>query len=128
MLVGVFVNTADISDVRRGIAQFREWEAALSGVDAQLEALRDVLGLDSGRLVRLAHTHFGTGRFTLPELAVQTGEGIRILHGMTGSLARACESRNVQVFDRFGGQPLVLAVRQEVAGFLTAEAGNPAMA
>ena len=126
MMVGVFIDTNDVTDIRRGIAQLRIWEATISGTDAQQDALRELLELDTARLVRLAHEHFGTGRFTLPQLAQAAGDNIRVLHGLTGSLGRACDSRGVLVFDRHGGQPLALSVRQDVADLLAAEATAPA--
>ena len=128
MLVGIFLDTNDINDIRRGMEQLQQWQAALSGTDAQQAALREILALDTGRLVRLAHQHFGTGQFNLPGLAARAGENVRVLHGMTGSLGRACDSRGIEVFDRHGGQPLGLSVRQEVAEILAAEAAAPATA
>ncbi|MDQ2622342.1 MAG: hypothetical protein M3Y45_04795 [Actinomycetota bacterium] len=128
MLVGLFLDTNDINDIRRGMEQLQQWQAALAGTDAQQSVLREVLALDTARLVRLAHQHFGTGRFTLPQLADRAGESVRVLHGMTGSLGRACDSRSVEVFDRHGGQPQILSVRQEVADILAAEATTPATA
>jgi hypothetical protein len=82
------------------------WEAALNGTAAQLTPLREILGLDTARLVRLAYEHFGTGHFNLVQLAHQANENVRVLHGMAGSLGRACDSRGVEVFNRQGGQPL----------------------
>jgi len=76
--------------------------------------------------VRLAYTHFGTRQFNLHQLAQQANENVRILHGMTDSLGRACDSRGVEVFNRHGGQPLSLSVRQEVADILAAETVAPA--
>jgi hypothetical protein len=122
MLVGLFLDTSDINDIRRGMEQLQQWQAALSGTDAQQTALREILTLDTARLVRLAHQHFGTGQFNLTELARRAGENVRVLHGMTGSLGRACDSRGIEVFNRHGGQPLSLSVRQEVADILAAEA------
>lgn len=125
MLVAVFLDASDLNDIRRAKAQIEEWEAALTGGDARSGPLREVLGLDTARLVRLAYRHYGTGQFNLPELAQRAGESVRVLHGMTGSLGRACDSRGVQVFERHGGQPLMLSVRQEVADILAVEAVNP---
>ncbi|MEW4490470.1 hypothetical protein AB1L42_20460 [Thalassoglobus sp. JC818] len=121
MLTGVFVDAGDINDIRRGIDLLRQWETALGGDESAMNSLRQVLALDSARLVRLAHRHFSTDRFNLHQLAEASGEKIRVLHGMTGSLGRACENRGVEVFERHGGQPLVLSVRQEVAGILDAQ-------
>lgn len=128
MLTGIFVDVNDINDVRRGIELLRQWEAGLTGSNAQNTALHEVLDLDTARLVRLAYQHFGTGQFTLPQLADRAGESVRVLHGMTGSLGRACDSRNVEVFERHGGQPQILSVRQEVADILAAEAATTATA
>lgn len=124
MLMGIFLDTSDINDVRRAKSQIEQWEAALTDTDSQSVPLREVLSLDTARLVRLAYEHFGTGQFNLPQLAQQVGESVRVLHGMTGSLGRACDSRGVQVFNRHGGQPLGLSVRQEVADILAAEAAT----
>src|SRR4051812_41502958 len=125
MQMGIFMDTSDPNDLRRAKSQIEQWEAALAGPDAQSAPLREVLGLDTARLVRLAYRHFGTEQFNLPQLAQQVGESVRVLHGMTGSLGRACDSRGVQVFNRHGGQPLSLSVRQEVADILAAEATAP---
>jgi len=122
MLTGIFVDSSDLADVRRGIEELHRWEAALDGDDTETESLRQLLNLDTARLVRLAHEHFGTGRFNLHQLAAASGENLRVLHGMTGSLGRACESRHTEVFDRHGGSPLVLSLRQEVANLIEAEA------
>ena len=121
MLVGIFVDASDLNDLRRARSQIEQWEAALTGPGVQSGPLREVLGLDTARLVRLAYEHYGTGQFNLPGLAERAGESVRVLHGMTGSLGRACDSRGVQVFDRHGGQPLSLSVRQDVADILVAE-------
>jgi len=125
MLVGIFLDASDLNDIRRAKSQIEQWEAALTGSDARSGPLREVLSLGTARLVRLAYEHFGTGQFNLLQLAQQVGESVRVLHGMTGSLGRACDSRGVQVFDRHGGQPLTLSVRQEVADILAAEAATP---
>lgn len=126
MLTGIFVDPNDVNDIRRGIDQLRHWEASLTGTNGQDTALHAVLDMDTARLVRLAYEHFGTGQFTLPQLADRAGESVRVLHGMTGSLGRACDSRGVEVFNRHGGQPQSLSVRQEVADILAAEAAAPA--
>jgi hypothetical protein len=122
MLIGMFLDINDISDIRRGIRQLQQWASALTENDAQAGPLREILNLDSARLVRLAYEHFGIGQFNLIQLAQQANENVRVLHGMTGSLGRACDSRGVEVFNRHGGQPLMLSVRQEVADILAAEA------
>ena len=124
MLVGLFLDTSDINDIRRGMEQLQQWQAALTSTDAQQTVLREVLALDTARLVRLAHQYFGIGQFTLPQLADRAEESVRVLHGMTGSLGRACDSRGVEVFNRHGGQPQGLSVRQEVADILAAEAAS----
>lgn len=121
MLVGIFVDTSKLQDIQAGIVQLQQWEAALNPEEAQRAALREILELETSRLLRVAHEHFGVNRFDLHQLAAASGEDIRKLHGLTGSLGRACENRNVEVWDRHGGQPLILSVRQEVAQLLEEE-------
>jgi hypothetical protein len=122
MLVGIFVNASDIEDIRRGLGQLRQWEAALEGSAARRKALREVLGLEASRLVRLAYEHFRTGRFSLQELAGRSGEDLVVLQGLTGSLGLACNRRGVSVFALHGGKPQVMSVREEVAEILATEA------
>ena len=122
MLIGIFVDTGDIEDIRRGIGQLREWATALEGGDARRAALREVLARDAARVVRLAYRHFGTGRFSHLRLARRSGEDLSVLEGLLGSLALACNRRGLAVFARYGGDPPLRSVNQEVAGMLEAEA------
>ena len=121
MLVGIFVDPNDIEDIRRGLDQLRQWEAALDGTDARRQAFREVLGLCASRLVRLAYEHFRTRRFRLSALARKSGEDLSVLQGLTGSLGLACNRRGVAVFDLHGGRPRVMSVRREVAEIFAAE-------
>ncbi|HEY5315202.1 MAG TPA: hypothetical protein VIK18_21905 [Pirellulales bacterium] len=118
MLVSVLVDPSDIADIRRGIDELRRMEAVHNPDDAERRGLREVLALNTARIVHLAHEHFGTEQFDLHRLADASGERVRVLHGMTGSLGRACDSRHVEVWNRHGGQPLVLSVRPEVAALI----------
>jgi hypothetical protein len=74
------------------------------------------------RYYRNPYEHFRTVRFSLSDLSRRTGEDLRVLQGLAGSLGLVCNRRGVAVFDRHGGEPLLMSVRPEVANLLAAEA------
>jgi hypothetical protein len=110
----------DPNDVRR----VREYFVRICGPqEEQLPvedgALVEILNLGCGELLKLAHEHFGAGQFTLVTLSEVTGREVASLHSLTANLGRACAQRSVEVFDRHGGQPLVLSLKPEVIRVLT---------
>lgn len=124
MMASVSFDPTNLVDVQSALAHLRAIESRLDGGNNEESTLQEILDLDSGRLVRLAYEHFGTDPFDLHQLADASGEGVRQLHGTTGSLGRACDSRGVEVFNRLGGSPQRLSVRPEVASILARNGQN----
>jgi hypothetical protein len=108
----------DIDEARRVLAHIRPGEAA-SGRGA---ALRQILDMDTAKLVRLAYRYYGTERFLMKDLAKRSHVKFSSLHGLLGSLGMAERNRGVQVLDRHGEHPHYYSVRAEVADLLTTEA------
>ncbi|MCO6454783.1 MAG: hypothetical protein J5I93_05735 [Pirellulaceae bacterium] len=116
MQLAIMFDPADLLDIRRAIDHLTNLAAQVDRtVPENRAAVREIMELASGELLRLAHQHFGTDRFSLVTLAERTGREVPSLHSLAANLGRACAQRHVEVFDRHGGQPMELSIRPDVA-------------
>ena len=75
--------------------------------------VREVAGLECGKLIRGALEHFPEQRFDITELAPLMNEGVATLHSWAAQLGKSCKHRNIEVFERHGGSPLKMSIRPE---------------
>jgi hypothetical protein len=119
MQLAVLFDPSDLLDVRRAIAHLTNLSTQLDqNMPDNHAAISEILELSSGELLRLAFEHFGTDRFSLVTLSERSGREIRTLHSQAANLGRACSQRQVEVFDRYGGQPMELSLRPELVAIL----------
>ena len=119
MNVSISFDPHDPADIRRASDFFQATFLAVPDVENTLrQAVSELRDLASGELLTAAYENFGTNIFTLAELSEATGRPVPSLHSQAANLGRACAQRNIEVFDRHGGQPTGLSVRQEVARVL----------
>jgi hypothetical protein len=110
---------SDLSDIRRASEHLAHLADLLLNAPAGLRrAVEEILGLGCGELLRLAYQHFGSDRFTLVTLAARADREVASLHSLAANLGRACAQRSVEVFERHGGQPMEMSIREEVVGAL----------
>ncbi len=125
MKIMIVFDPNDAADVRSAREQFdRICGRQEQRPPSEDEPLEEILNLGCGELLKLAHANFGAGQFTLVTLSEETGREVASLHSLTANLGRACAQRDVEVFDRHGGQPLVLSLKPNVIRVLTQRDAN----
>lgn len=122
MNASVNYDPTSLSDIDQAIGLLKQQRSLLVGNDNQKKNMIEVLKLDCARLIKLGYANFGPRPWSLHDLSDTTGIRIRELHGLTGSLARACASRGVRMLVDHGGQPKRLSLTQAAYDLLSEEA------